>query len=185
MTKVNFKNSLIALAIGLVMASCGGRGSNAQQSGGNSEAAKTETKSTAQVAGSMEAFTENDRDFVSDEWIKEVAINAGLKNLGKPKGSTVKEAFRSETIYNIRFRCDKPDDLYAAYAKAVWDLNKTVAEKGEFYDGKSKVKSVKSLEDAKSMYSDSYRWYYSFGGDVWELTVRSETSDVIQLVIEK
>jgi hypothetical protein len=40
MKKVNFKNSVIALAIGLVMVSCGGGNSNKQQ-GGNSV---TETK---------------------------------------------------------------------------------------------------------------------------------------------
>jgi hypothetical protein len=36
-TKVNFKNSVIALAIGVVMVSCGGRGGNQQQSGEKSD----------------------------------------------------------------------------------------------------------------------------------------------------
>ena len=42
MTTVNFKNSLIALAIGVAVVSCGGRGGN-QQSGAATSEAQTET----------------------------------------------------------------------------------------------------------------------------------------------
>ena len=46
MKRVNFKNSLIAAAIGLTVVSCGGRGGNKQQS---SEASETKTEAATSV----------------------------------------------------------------------------------------------------------------------------------------
>ena len=43
MTTVNFKNSVIAVAIGLSVVSCGGRGGNQQSGTETSESAKVET----------------------------------------------------------------------------------------------------------------------------------------------
>jgi hypothetical protein len=43
-TRVNFKISVIALAIGLTVASCGGRGSNQQSGTATTETAKVESK---------------------------------------------------------------------------------------------------------------------------------------------
>jgi hypothetical protein len=48
MTKVNFKNSVIALAISLVMVSCGGRGGNQQSGSAATTEAKTETAKVKQ-----------------------------------------------------------------------------------------------------------------------------------------
>ena len=50
MAKVNFKNSVIALAIGLLMVSCGSRGSNQQS--GNATETKTETQAEQTKNGS-------------------------------------------------------------------------------------------------------------------------------------
>jgi hypothetical protein len=182
-----FKNSVIALAIVVMMVSCGGRSSNAQQqSGGSGEAVKTETKSTAQVAGSMEPFAASDRDYVSDEWIKELAVRAGIKNLGKPQGSSVRDANWGDMgFFQIEFTCDKPASVYTSYAKAMWDLSKSVAENGELYGDKAKSKSVKSLDDAKSIYNEAYQWYYSFGGNVWEVYVSGSAEKFVSMTIEK
>jgi hypothetical protein len=44
MKRVNFKNSVIALAIGMATVSCGGSGSNQQSGTATSETAKVEAK---------------------------------------------------------------------------------------------------------------------------------------------
>ena len=50
MTRVNFKNSVIALAIGVATISCGSRNSNAQQQAATPETAQTATQQVAQNA---------------------------------------------------------------------------------------------------------------------------------------
>jgi hypothetical protein len=49
MKRVNFKNSVIALAIGLSLVSCGGRGGN--QQGGNTSETKSETQTEQTKSG--------------------------------------------------------------------------------------------------------------------------------------
>ena len=72
-TRVNIKNIVIALAIGLVMASCGSRGSN--QSG----TATTETKTqTASAGTTLEDLNDNN-------WKAVVKANFGL-DLTVPAG---------------------------------------------------------------------------------------------------
>ena len=190
MKRVVFKNSVIALAIGLAVVSCGGSSSNAQQSGGSSEAVKVETKSTAQDAGSMEPMAAGD---ISQSWTDGLAVKTGIKNLGKPKGTTEIRPSDWEDGFTVYFFCDKSVDIFAAYAKAVWDLNKSAAEKGElllriYEDGDWKYKPTNSLADAEDD-DYRYRWFYSFAGEIWQVTARVNTvgSDKgsIQLTIEK
>ena len=187
MTTVNFKNSVIALAIGLVMASCGGRGGNAQQSGGSSEAAKVETKSTAQTAGSMDVMTEDDLNELGQNWKMNFPAKTGIKNLGKPKGSKIEMVAPGVTNFVINFECEKPSAVCASYAKAVWDLTKEIAEKGElliYVGGETKYKAG-SFEQTKYEDSENYTWYYSFDGGFWEMNVKVFNSELIKLIVDK
>jgi hypothetical protein len=64
MTKVNFKNSLIALAIGLVVVSCGGGNSNKQSGVATSESNGQEAK--VNLAEHYEAVEMPKVDFIED-----------------------------------------------------------------------------------------------------------------------
>ena len=190
MKKVNFKYSLIALAIGLFLCSCGGGSSNTQQDSGNSEAAKVETKSPAQVAGSMEALATGD---IPQSWTDGLAAKTGFKNLGKPKGTTEIRPHDLEDGFTVYFYCDKSVDIFASFSKSVWDLNKKVAEKGDllirkYEDGGWKYNPSNNLADAEDD-DYRYRWFYSFGGVIWQVSVRANTvgndKGSIQVTIEK
>ena len=190
MIRINFKNNVIALAIGLLAVSCSGSGSNAQQNGGNSETTKAETKSPAQVAGSMETLATGD---IPQSWTDGLAAKTGFKNLGKPKGTNEIRPHDWEDGFTVYFYCDKSVDIFAAYSKSVWDLNKTVAEKGEvllrkYEDGGWKYNPSNNLADAEDD-DYRYRWFYSFGGVIWQVSVRANTvgndKGSIQVTIEK
>ena len=56
MTKMNLKNSVIAVAIGIAVVSCGGRGGNQQSGGATAETAQVESK-----GGSSSAIWPADR----------------------------------------------------------------------------------------------------------------------------
>ena len=84
MTRVNFKNSLIALAIGLSVVSCGGRGGN-QQSGGASET-KTETKAETTVAELKV------KDANADNWQAVIKATREGIDIPLPDGWTVRKA---------------------------------------------------------------------------------------------
>jgi hypothetical protein len=186
MTRANFKNSVIALAIGLVMVSCGGRNSNAQ----GQQTTTATAQSSTEVAGSMDALSAGD---IPQSWTDGLAAKTGIKSLGKPKGTTEVEASDWEGGFTVYFFCDNTEDAFIPYTKAVWDLNKSVAEKGElllrkYEDGAWTYKPVNSLADARDD-EYSYIWFYSFGGEIWRITARVNTvgSDKgsIQLTIEK
>jgi hypothetical protein len=79
-TKVNFKNGVIAVAIGVVMVSCGGRGGN-QQSGAATSEAKTE-----QVAPANEVDKSTVAGFLSQFGLTEADVkpaNAGETSIGR------------------------------------------------------------------------------------------------------
>ena len=63
MTRVNFKNSLIAAAIGLVMVSCGGNASKKQNADGATATEQSETKATTTKSGD---------GWTSNEYLKQV-----------------------------------------------------------------------------------------------------------------
>ena len=91
MTTETFKNSVIALAIGLVMASCGSRGGN-QQSGGASE---TKTKAEASKGGA---------DWTSNEYTKQLPkpdITVRRAEKG-PNGFNVDFEYESATLENLK-----------------------------------------------------------------------------------
>lgn len=129
-TIVNFKNRMIALAIGLTMVSCSGSGQRPQSgnsSGSDGQTAKVETKAAA-VAGSMDALTEDDMDEISQSWREEFTAKTGIKNIGKPKGSSVEMAMKTENgLFVINFECENSNAIYAGYAKSVWDLTQLAA----------------------------------------------------------
>ena len=91
MKRVNFKNSVIALAIGLAVVSCGGRGGN-QQSGDTSET-KTETKASKGGA-----------DWTSNEYTKQLPkpdITVSRAEKG-PNGYNVDFEYESATLENLK-----------------------------------------------------------------------------------
>jgi hypothetical protein len=171
------------------MVSCGGRSSNAQQhSNESSEALKVETKSASQVAGSMESMSESDLNKLSANWKNNFSAQTGFQNLGKPKGSFVERAMTGESLFVLNFECENPSAVCASYAKAIWDLNKGFAEKGELFlyvGGDTKYKPTDNFAQTKYEDSENYTWYYSFGGSVWETKVHVFNKETIKLIFEK
>ena len=184
----NFKKSVIALAIGFFAVSCGGNSSNTQQTSGNSETAKVETKKPAQIAGSMDTLSEDDVEKMGQKWESLFTPNTGIKNIGKPKGSKIEMASAGNELFVLNFECENPSTVCASYAKAVWDLNKSSAEKSElliYVGGDAKYKSVNSFEQTKYEDSENYTWYYYFGGVLWETNVKVFDGTTIKLIVEK
>jgi hypothetical protein len=183
------------LAVSTMMfAACGGNASKKQSADGSTETAQAETKAEAKdaaVAASAGAFSDSDRSNVTDEWFQDLTTYTGIKGIGKPQGSTVKESSRgaSHNIFIIRFTTDKSADTFVAYGKSLWDLCKAVVDKGELLD-RSKNMMTNEWEQTPitfelSKSSDSCDWYYNFGGSLWEVKVWSDGEDGIELTIEK
>ena len=63
MTKINFKSSVIALTIGLVMVSCGGNASTKQDADGATATEQSEPQSTTSKSGD---------DWTSNEYLKQI-----------------------------------------------------------------------------------------------------------------
>jgi hypothetical protein len=110
-TKVNFKNGVIALAIGLVIASCGGRGGN-QQSGSATSDTKTEAAKSSGV---------------------DLVINDFTKQIPKPD-IAIKSAYstgQNGEIYMVNFQ-DATIEQVRAYAAKVKEAGFTIgADEGD------------------------------------------------------
>ena len=108
MTTENFKNSVIALAIGLIMASCGGGGGNQQSGTATSEEAKVETKTNDYA--NQELFTK----LSASDWQKVVKANYDF-DLTIPSRWTFAEGEKDNRnpSYWIAFKTEA-DDFKAA-----------------------------------------------------------------------
>jgi hypothetical protein len=132
-TKVNFKNSVIALAIGLTVASCGGRGGNQQSGTATTETAKVETKAVqADVVISPQTKAE---DYTAGALAK-------MKSLGKTEKDkrvvTAEINKADRTTYEVyTYENGKCTDYseYVFYTtkadKSDFDYDKTRAKVGE------------------------------------------------------
>jgi hypothetical protein len=141
-TSVIFKNSVIAVAIGLVMASCGGRGGN-QQSG----AATTETK-TEQAKGSSAAKPKVEGIFGA----------FGLTDADvTPKGATVTLDGVYTKLNDSHIQAtalfDNWNDAagYAAYPGYIADVMKAIAKADDY--GRP---SVKTKDGTPTLRSKTY-----------------------------
>ena len=125
MTKMNFKNSLIALAIGLVTVSCGG--GNKQQG----RAAET-PESTEQVKVEAEATDyanqETGTQLSASDWQKAVKANYDF-DLTLPAGWKFEEGKKANLnpAYDLRFTTSS-DDVKAAYDELKQNLFNMTAE---------------------------------------------------------
>ena len=100
MTISNFKNCVIALAIGLVMASCGGSGSK-QQSGSSTEVSKKETTSMMSRDELKKLHTEVEMptiDFIEDWMLPKDGILTKAKQDGDTQWS-----FTVDGIYKVQY----------------------------------------------------------------------------------
>jgi hypothetical protein len=97
---VNFKNSVIALAIGLIMASCGGGSSN-KQSGSSTEVSKKETTSMMSRDELKKLHTEVEMpkiDFIEDWMLPKDGILTKAKQDGDTQWS-----FTVNGIYKVQY----------------------------------------------------------------------------------
>ena len=110
MTNTKFKNSVIALAIGLVMVSCGGRSGNQQSGTATSGTAKVETK--ANDYANQEVWTK----LSASDWQKVVKANYDF-DLTIPSGWSFAEGEKDNInpSYWIAFK-PEADDFNAAVA---------------------------------------------------------------------
>ena len=100
MTISNFKNCVIALAIGLVMASCGGSGSK-QQSGSSTEVSKKETTSMMSRDELKKLHKEVEMpkiDFIEDWMLPKDGILTKAKQDGDTQWS-----FTVDGIYKVQY----------------------------------------------------------------------------------
>ena len=111
MTTINFKNSVIALAIGLAVVSCGGGGGNQQSGTATSEGAKVETQTDDYA--NQEVFTK----LSASDWQKVVKANYDF-DLTIPSGWTFAEGQKDNRnpSYWIAFKPEADDDFNAAVA---------------------------------------------------------------------
>jgi hypothetical protein len=188
-----FVATMLLATTAMFAVSCGGNAKK-KAADGTTETAQTETKADAPKGGaaaSMAAFTASDRENLTDQWIEDLVTYTGIKGIGKPQGSTVKESSRAmeHDSFIIRFTTDKPSATFAAYGKSVWDACKKGAEKGELfrYFGKNNDGSLAifplTFEEATS--DDMCKWHYNFGGAMWSVEVFSDDENEIQLTVKK
>ena len=127
MTRVNFKNSVIALAIGLIMVSCGDGGSNQQGDG-----KKTDIEAAQELVSKAEdksVTADNWQAFVKKEFGVDFAVPNGWKFI------QVNALSFSETNVTLLIAFEKTGDNAANVsetAQALFDQTKALSSEGIF-----------------------------------------------------
>ena len=163
MTKVNFKNSLIAVAIGLVMVSCGGGNSNKQS-------ATTET-SEQQAAPAVEVKS-TDKSTVAD-----YLAHFGLTEDDiKPTGFV---SFEGPDGWLIKVNAS--ENQFDIWAKKVFDKIKTISTDGKVYDqGYPTFKEEASFVNGGTL----YQWAYPYNSKTVEVDItRGDTPTLYRITL--
>ena len=180
MTKVNFRNSVIALAIGLVMVSCGGGGK------------KTDGKTTDVEAAKELVSNAENKSVTADNWQEYVKNDFGI-DFPMPNGWTFKQVKAlefSETIITLLVVFEKGDNAInvSETAKALFDRTKSLSSEGIFTidvdinnGAMAKDKTFATFEDRfkPSMMYDGVSdietyWYYKMSDGIKLVDVSAE-----------
>jgi len=187
MKHILFKTGVVALAACFASALCT-----------HAEDKKNEEKKATLPAGMVAfAITYNDdddwdkfEDQSARDWLKELS-RCGFTTFGKPKDSKTQDKVWSDELFVVRFEHEKgfSSDEFDAYANALWELNKSIADKGELrvWEGKEQPVATDPKKTASENRENSYRWFYFYKGQKWlmEVYLRGEKKNTLQVNIEK
>ena len=188
-TIINFKNSVIALTIGLVMASCGGRGGNQQSGAATPETAKVEAKATDYA--NQETYTE----LTAGDWQKVIKANYDF-DLTVPSGWSFKEGKKTNVnpAYDVDFNFTA-DDFKAALGEVhqyLFDLTAKISSADGNFHMKSyytpdnpAVKGDKIAGLTKNSFTDKLQpdlWHFNtFKGAVQISLANSESNKFVRV----
>lgn len=187
--------AMICLA-GLVMVTaCGGGGAKKENSEGTVEV-KRDTKASKSVKGEWEAISsEEDAIKNYEESYLGKTKEIGGFEIGKPKSSTIKEAYwfygeneleNTSTSYIMRFVCGEGQIKHSdfnAYTQAVWDACKKIADEGRIFilkAGKEQDISTFTEEGMEEFMVEGeeinyyHKWYYKLNGVTMKVDVGAE-----------
>jgi hypothetical protein len=161
MKSVNFKISVIALAIGLVMASCGGGNSKKQGSTAETPASKEQV---APAKGGDKIA-----DIADGNWQKVIKANFGV-DIPLPAGWSLKEVYSPNKENNVKlFLTISGDETGESFGKKLFESTKALSPhgnyKGEIDWETNKISKGEALTDFS--YSGNSEniiatWSYSF-----------------------
>jgi hypothetical protein len=178
MNRINFKISVIALAIGMCMVSCDGGNSN-KQNGGK----KTDVETAKELVGKAD-----DKSVTADNWQSVVKKEFGI-DFAVPAGWTFKQVNAldfSETIITLLIRFEKTDDnavQVSETAKTLFDKTKTLSSEGIFLIDVSNNSSVTKKGQTFATFDERFKPSMMYDGvsDI-ETYWYYKISDVIKMV---
>ena len=187
--------ALMCMASLVIMTACGGGNAKKDASGETAEV-KKEAKASKSVKGEWDAIDPNDEAFRNKPYL-DIAKEIGGFEVGKPKNSIINEAIRfsgegelknTAVSYLIRFGCGEEQikpSYFDAYAQAVWDACKKVADGGRIFTlNAGKEQDLSSLSDAErenkstegNELDHSFKWYYNLNGVTMNVEIRAQSS---------
>jgi len=156
MTKTNIKNSVIALAIGLIMVSCGGRNSNKQNGSSTPEKSQTTTTQTSSVTKilSLSGLSENDI---------------------KPNGFVQYLPF-DDNVFVIETSAPLGEEQHKAWVKKIFDKCRQLSTDGKIYRAAYAGNTPSAYEygDFDKRYTASTNeWAYPYKGKYISVSIGS------------
>ena len=163
MINTDFKNGLIALAIGLLLVSCGGGSSNQQQNGSASTETKTTAKASKLDVGERYAFAGLASKYIVPSFANEITEAVDV---------TEGMLIQADTYFGFGSNRDAFSDAqYIAYAKQLFAQIKAIADDGKVfkYSGLGSTVLDEEVSDPGNMVringgGDSFRFAYKFKG---------------------
>ena len=168
MTKTNLKISVIALAIGMVMVSCGNSGSSNKQNGSATTETKTQQAAPAKGTTLKEVDTNN--------WQAVVKANFGL-HLEVPAGGELKSVKSLNGVNNLEviMTIGEAGVTGEAEGKRLFEATKAISPHGNYKNNPNWENETVSAGDAIADFSDLGGVYSD--GDViiyWAFTFDSK-----------
>ena len=160
MKNINFKTIVIALAIGLVMLSCGGRGSNQQSDTATSE-------STLQQAAPASGSSLEIKDVNINNWQAVVKAQREGVEIPLPEGWTVEKAEPSRGSYvAVTFNINGSTTA-EEFGQILMDATKAVAQNGNHKieiteKGTAEGAAIEKINEANVVAGESiYEWCFT------------------------
>ena len=202
--------AMVCMASLVMMTACGGGGAKKEASEGTAEV-KKEAKASKSVKGEWEAISpEEDAIKKYEESYLGKTKEIGGFEIGKPKSSTIKEAYwfygeneleNTPTSYIMRFVCGEGQIKHSdfnAYTQALWDACKKVADEGRMFAlkaGKEQDISTFIEEGMEEIMVEGeeieyeHKWYYKLNGITMKADVdveksRNSSNERVQNVIK-
>ena len=187
--------AMVCMASFVMMTACGGGGAKKESSEGTAEV-KKEAKASKSVKGEWEAIDPNDEAFRNKPYLDKAKEIGGFE-IGKPKSSIINEAIQfsgegelkdTAISYLIRFGCGEEQiksSYFDAYAQAIWDACKKVADGGRIFTLiAKKEQDFSSLSDAEKKINSvegdeldhSFKWNYILNGVTMNVEIRAQSS---------